>query len=531
MAITFRDVTYHFPRQEHPAINDACLDIADGAFVLLAGPSAGGKSTLLRLCNGLAPHFHGGKLAGTIIVMGHEPSREQARDMARIAGLVFQEPEAQGIADTVEDEIAFGMEQQGVPRPEMVRRVNRLVEQLHLGHLRERRLATLSGGERQRVAIAAVLAIQPPVLLLDEPTSQLDPDAAIEVLMAIDGLRHARGLTVLAAEHRLERLLPAVDVVVEVRDGTVQQMTPSETAATLENAPPVSRLARILGLSPAPVDVAGARALLELNNSIRSRIAVCPRGEGTIGEELLRGEGMTVAYDGITVLSGAILSVREGEIIALTGPNGSGKTTLMRAICGLIGDVSGRVTFRSAAAPPSTGQRTAFAGMVPQDPAIALYRDTVADELRESLRLRRLPHGPAEIRRALQRWRIEELAERNPRDLSVGQQQRVAIAAMLAHEPAVWMLDEPTRGADLPTKTWLGERFREHAANGGAVIVSTHDMESAAQYASRVVGLRAGEVTFDLPARVAFAMGGPRPTQVAQLIPGALTPGEVSLRA
>src|SRR5690606_20995388 len=163
----------------------------------------------LRLCNGLAPQFHGGKLAGRVTVMGREPSRVPARDMARVAGLVFQEPEAQGIADTVDDEIAFGMEQQGIPRAEMATRLERLLAGLGLEALRERRLSTLSGGERQRVAIAAVLAIEPPILLLDEPTSQLDPGAASDVIATVERLRRERELTVLVAEHRLERLLPA----------------------------------------------------------------------------------------------------------------------------------------------------------------------------------------------------------------------------------------------------------------------------------------------------------------------------------
>lgn len=529
MAVTFDAVTYSFPRQERPAIADAHAHIEPGTFALLAGPSAGGKSTFLRLCNGLSPQFHGGKLSGTVTVMGREPSRIPARDMARVAGLVFQEPEAQGIADTVDDEIAFGMEQQGIPRAVMITRLERLLAQLGLESLRERRLSTLSGGERQRVAIAAVLAIEPPILLLDEPTSQLDPESALEVIATVERMRRERDLTVLVAEHRLERLLPAADLVVEVSGGVVRQMSPTEAAGVLLNAPPASRLCRALGIGPVPLDVDSALAAIAGAPGLRERIRVSIPEVRSPGGELLAVNGMTVSYGDVTVLSYASVSLGEGEIVALTGANGSGKTTLMRAICGLISSATGEVRFRRHTAPDGTAARTQFAAMVPQDPAIALYRDTVADELRESLRLRKLPADADAVRRALQRWRIEELAERHPRDLSVGQQQRVAIAAMLAHEPPVWLLDEPTRGADLATKTWLAERFREHAGAGGAVVVSTHDMESAAQYATRAIGLDSGHLAFDLSARKAFSACGPRPTQVARLVPGALTPSEVSL--
>lgn len=529
MAVTFESVTYSFPRQEQPAIRDANAHIEPGTFALLAGPSAGGKSTFLRLCNGLAPQFHGGKLAGKVTVMGREPSRVPARDMARLAGLVFQEPEAQGIAETVDDEIAFGMEQQGIPRAEMIARLERLLSQLGLESLRERRLSTLSGGERQRVAIAAVLAIEPPMLLLDEPTSQLDPGSALEVTKTVERLRRERDLTVLVVEHRLERFLPAADLVVEVAAGLVREMSPSEAGGVLLNAPPASRLCRALGIDPVPLDVDSALAAVAAVPGLRERIRVAVPEMPAPGEELLAVAKMTVAYGDATVLADASISLREGEIVALTGANGSGKTTLMRGICGLISSATGDVRFRRKPAPSGTAARTQFAAMVPQDPAIALYRDTVSDELRESLRLRKLPADAASVRRVLERWRIAELADRHPRDLSVGQQQRVAIAAMLAHEPPAWLLDEPTRGADLATKTWLAERFREHAAAGGAVVVSTHDMESAAQYATRAVGLEKGRLAFDLPARKAFSACGPRPTQVARIVPGALTPAEVSL--
>lgn len=525
MVVTFEDVTFTFPGRDRPALSDVYLRIEGGEFALLAGPSAGGKSTLLRACNGLIPQFHGGKLAGRVDIAGRDPSRTPARDMARVAGLVFQEPEAQGIADTVEDEIAFGMEQHGVPRDEMRRRVDRLVDSLALGHLRNRRLATLSGGERQRAAMAAVLALEPALLLLDEPTSQLDPDAAASVLHSVERLREDRDLTVLVAEHRLERLLPLVSRVIEVRDGCVTTMDPSDAAGALENAPAVCRLGAALGVTPAPRDLAEAREWLGKNTARAHHVV--QRQAVPAGRPLAEASGLHVAYGTNEVLRGIDITVREGEAVALIGANGCGKTTLFRAISGLVTPSQGSIRLNGNVAPSAVPGRTGIAALVPQDPAAALYRDTVREEIRESLRLRKRPAGTREVDACLARWRVTELADRNPRDLSVGQQQRVAIAAMLAHEPIAWMLDEPTRGADFATRQWLAGIFLEHVAGGGGVIVSTHDAESAAWWATRVICLENGMVKYDLPAHEAFGSCGPRPTQTAQLVAGAIAPGEV----
>lgn len=552
MIATLREVTYTYPGAPAPALRGVSLDLAEGAFALLAGPSAGGKSTLLRLFNGLVPQFHGGQLAGHIEVAGLDPARTPARRIATLAGMVFQEPEAQAVAETVEDEIAFGMEQHGIAPDAMRRRLDALLATLGIEHLRHRRLATLSGGERQRAAIAAVLALEPRLLLLDEPTSQLDPAGAASVIAAVEAL-HRRGLTVLIAEHRLERLLPAVGSVIEVEDGAARQLFPRDAAAALRAVPPVCELSRRIGLAEVPLTVGGARAAL----GSRALEAKPRAGLPAPGGELLRVTGLTVAYGENVALREASFALHEGEIVALVGANGSGKTTLFRALAGLEQAIGGEVMFRGRPAPARVQERTAFAALVPQDPAIALYHETVAGELAETLKHRRQAGGalgedlaqslprPASERTAMPRvslarpartgslgenlaaWNLAPLAGRNPRDLSVGQQQRVAVASMLAHEPPVWLLDEPTRGADAAAKAWLAGRLREHAAAGGAGIVSTHDVESAARYATRVIGLEQGRVAFDLPARQAFAAGGPLPTQIAQLVPGAITVEDV----
>ena len=515
MIASIRGLTYRYPSASNPALDAVDLDVREGEFTLLAGPSAGGKSTLLRVFNGLVPQFHGGTLAGSVTVAGLDPTRTPARQMAALAGMVFQEPESQAITDMVEDEIAFGMEQQGLDRETMQRRLDRLLAQLGIEHLRHRALATLSGGERQRVAIAAVLALEPRILLLDEPTSQLDPAGADAVLTAVDLLHRAHGLTVLLAEHRLERLLPRCETVIEVEEGRVRSLAPRVAARELGAVPAVCQLGRRFGLDPIPLTVAEARGLL--GETALRPLPTAP----SPGDTLLSAESLTVAYGEQRALHDATFSLREGEIVALLGPNGSGKSTLFRALAGLIQPVHGRVLHRGEAAPRSVPARTAFSGLVPQDPAIALYRDTVAEEVAETARYRRRP-APS-----LQEWGVAHLAARNPRDVSVGQQQRIAIAAMLAHDPRVWLLDEPTRGADAVARDWLAARLSSHASAGGAAIVATHDIESAARFATRVIALEEGTIVHDLPARVAFGHSGPFPTQTARVVPGALVPEDV----
>lgn len=513
-------VSYRYPGAEALALDGVSLEVATGSYTLLAGPSAGGKSTLLRVFNGLVPQFHGGRLAGHAVVAGLDPARTPSRRMASVAGMVFQEPESQAVTETVEEEIAFGMEQQGIAAGEMRRRIEALLPALGIDHLRYRRLLTLSGGERQRVAIASVLALEPRLLLLDEPTSQLDPAGTEAVLGALDALRSGGDLAILLAEHRLERLLGRVDRVVGVDGGVARAMSPREAAATLAAVPPVCELGRRLGLDPLPLTVDEARSALA-----GRRLTVRATEHRAPGDELIRVDGLTVAYGEHVALRDVSLSLREGEVVALAGPNGSGKTTLFRALTGLTRPASGEVRFAGTPAPGAVRERTAFAGLVPQDPALALYQESVRDELRDTLRHRGTPRAGVEP--ALARWGIDHLAGRNPRDVSVGQQQRVALAAMLAHDPRVWLLDEPTRGADGAAKVWLAGRLKEHAANGGAAIVATHDMESAARYATRVVALDRGAVRFDLPARAALGHDGPFPAQAAQLAPDAITVDEV----
>lgn len=240
---------------------------------------------------------------------------------------------------------------------------------------------------------------------------------------------------------------------------------------------------------------------------------------------MVESSGLAVELGGRRVLEGVDLSLREGETIALVGPNGSGKTTLLRAIAGTVATAAGGVSFFGRKAPQSVVERTAVAGYVPQDPSLAFFKETLADEVIHTLRQR---GAPAEPRAVLENWGLDDLAGHYPRHLSVGQQERAAHAVMLAHGPKVWLLDEPSRGADKAAHDRLGDALRRHCDEGGAAIVATHDIESAARWATRVIGLEDGRIVFDLPVRGAFRHGGPLPTVTARLVPGAVLPEEVA---
>ena len=522
MIATFEGVTYTYPAASEAAIRDVNASIAAGDVVLASGPSASGKSTFLRVANGLVPQFYGGVFGGNVRIAGLDPTREPARVMARQAGMVFQEPEAQAICDIVEDEVAFGMEQQGVPRDEMHRRADHVFALLGIEHLRYRRIPTLSGGERQRVAIAAVLALEPRLLVLDEPTSQLDPLGAATLAEMLTRLSTNEGMAIVVAEHRLQGLIATATRVLAFAQGRVAEVAPA-ALGDYEGAPPLAKLAHALGVPFTPCPEALRSALHTGGFTVEP--AQAPLSPGGL---LVRARGLSATPGDSDFTLGPIdLDVREGEIVALTGANGSGKSTLLRSISGLERHM-GELAFGNRPVPAGVAERTAFAGFVPQDPALCLFRDTVRDEFAETLALRHLP--ARDIDGVVRDWNAAPLAGRNPRDLSGGQQQRVAIGVMLAHDPSVWLLDEPTRGADQPACDWLAAKLRTHAASGGAAIVATHDIEGAATYATRAVGLANGKCAFDLPARVAFGHEGPLATSTAKLVPGAILPSEVRRR-
>jgi len=536
-AVDFRSLSYTYPGSSDPALSDVTLDIAEGEFVLVAGPSGSGKSTLLRCLNGLVPHFTGGTVQGDISVGRHQPLEEGPQRLSQIVGFVFQDPEAQFVVDRVEDEIAFALENAAVPPTEMRLRVEEVLHVMGLAPLRDRQLNTLSGGEKQKVAIAAALALRPRILALDEPTSQLDPQSAEDVLQALVRLNQDLGLTIVLAEHRLERVLPYVDRLIYLsdHDHSVLSGSPRRVLKRADLTPPLVALGKALGWDPLPLTIKDGRrfaAQIQADKleaaSLRGgrRTTVSPKGDDGRGrsetqESRFAVQDLHFAYNGKPILHGINLQIAPGELVALMGRNGSGKTTLLKCVVGLLRPERGRIRMEGESLiGRDTADISQDVGYLPQDPGDLLFAESVGEELVITLRNHDLvdepPIAPDEL---LARFDLEGLKASYPRDLSAGQRQRVALGAVTVTKPRLLLLDEPTRGLDYEAKRELVKLLREWQAEGTSILLVTHDVELVAEAADRVVLLSEGEIIADAAPEVLTTSPLFAP-QVARLFPG-----------
>jgi energy-coupling factor transporter ATP-binding protein EcfA2 len=410
-------------------LDGVSLTIDDGEHIALLGPSGGGKSTLLRALAGLVPHFHGGIFAGRVTVAGLDTREAAPAALVGRVASVFQDPEDQAVMNRVANEVAFGLENVGVEPSEIWPRVEEALAAVGAAHLSERAVAELSAGELQRVCLASALALRPRLLLLDEPTSQLDPEAAEAFFDLLEHLPCA----VLVSEQRPARPLARADRVLFLEDGRIALDAPrSDALAWLAEHRP-------LYLPHAPQVVCSLR-------------------------------DVRFAYGDQLVLDGASLEVHRGEIVALTGPNGAGKTTLAQIAAGLLEPAAGHVEH-------------ARASFLTQDPGRHLVTERAVDEVA-------LGSDEARARNALTQLGLAGQAEHHPRDLSVGERERLALAAVLATDPDLLVLDEPTRGVDPEWKAALAALLRAEAPRRGTLVV-THDLPWAAEVADRVVSLEA----------------------------------------
>ncbi len=548
--LSFDGVTYHYPDAERPALDDVSFEVAAGEFCLLAGLSGHGKSTLLRAACGLAPHFHGGRFAGRIQLAGLDTREHQPARLGTLAGALFQDPESQLVMSSVRAELALALESRGHSTAAVARGVEEVALALGIDHLLDRPTHTLSGGEQQRVALGAALSGRPPVLLLDEPTSQLDPVAGDELIGLLRRLNQEWDVTILLAEHRLERCLPSADRVIALREGRLaHDGAPRSFLEWAAHAAPAlqtpgARLFALAGLTPPPVGVKQARATLRRRCLLSSESVSSPappavrhvnmgnRRQGAPSSATAVSQSASAASEGLSlrrglhrrtadpnpalwlrgvwhelprgpaILRGTDLRVAPGESVALMGRNGAGKSTLLRHAAGLLAPTRGRV------------ERSGRVALLLQNPGDYFVHDRLAREV-----------SP----RALARAGLTELAQRNPRDLSGGERQRLALAIVTdgEEEPAVLALDEPTRGMDRLAKAQLAQALRHRAADGQAVIVATHDPEFACACAERAVLLADGRVIADGPAAELLAGGWYFATETARILggaAGALTP-------
>jgi len=497
--ISLRDVTYTYPNTDVPVLCDLSLELEEGDFLLVIGASGAGKSTLLRCLNGLIPHFYGGVLQGDIRVAGRDPVAEEPRGMSDLVGFVFQDPEAQFVVDSVEDELAFAMENHNLPQSLMRKRVEEVLDQLNIAPLRHRRVSTLSGGEKQRVAIGAVLTLQPKVLVLDEPTSQLDPQAAEEVLTTLQKLNSDLGLTIILSEHRLERVVQYVDQLLYMPGEGQPPLVgpPGEVLAQVDLCPPLIALAKELDWDPLPLTIKEGQRFAR---QLQLPASLADRTEPASAEPkpVIHVSDLWFSYGQREALCGINLTVGQGEFVALMGRNGSGKTTLLKQIMGLLHPDRGRVElWGKDTRRLKTEAIVQQVGYLPQNPNALLFADTLRDELDFTRRSQGLPLGGyEEFLRALG---LEQHINAYPRDLSVGERQRAALAAILVAGPEVILLDEPTRGLDYPQKRALADFLTERCRQGKMVIMSTHDVELVTRCADRVVILGEGQVVVDGP--------------------------------
>ena len=532
-----RGLGYAYPGASAPALDGVDLKLTEGELVLLAGASASGKSTLLRAASGLVPHFFGGRFAGRVLVSGLDTRECGPEQIAAVAGSLFQDPESQVVMTTVRSELELPLENRGWTEASIARSVEETALALGIAGLLDRSMDTLSGGELQRVALGATLMGEPKLLLLDEPTSQLDPVAGDELIWQLRRLNEEWGVTVLLAEHRVERCLAAADRVVTLDRGRVRfdgRPTDFVDWAATEApalAPPVSMMFARAAIRPLPIGVKDGRALLRARGLVgpdgqdegeserqhrpaqapaeRSRRLLRSRRARSASEAALALERVWVSYDDgtgatLAALRGLSLRIGRGETVALLGRNGAGKSTLLRVAAGLRLPDRGRLRAAGDVA------------LVLQNPGDYFLHEHVRDEL---------PKQWADA--ALAEVGLSGSEDADPRDLSGGERQRLALAVVLAgrgigggEAPAVVALDEPTRGMDRGHKQALATRLRFLAAGGAAVIVATHDVEFAARTADRCVLLADGRVVADDRTEEVLSGGRYFATEVARVLGG-----------
>jgi len=508
-----KDLTYYYPGSTKPSLNSIDLEIREGEFLLVVGGSGSGKSSLARVIAGLIPEFYGGRLEGKLFFQGVELKGDDRHILNSHVGIVFQNPEKQLVMTSVEAEIAFGLENMGLPQQEMFRRVAEVMTFLNLAPLRDKFTANLSGGEKQKVALAAVLAMQPRILVLDEPTSQLDPVAAGEFLDLVEYLNKELGYTVVLIEQRLERCFHLADraVVMEqgeiIFDGTPADTARWQVAHQLPFIPPVAKFFASLHGSIIPLTVRDGRRELHnylpietLRESSERKIKLTPVDKEPA---VLAAKNLWFTYPGgREVIRGQSLCVRKGEFVVILGANAAGKSTLLKLLAGVLKPDRGSVQL--------LGQDTRHlsltelgrkVGYLSQNPNDYLFQDTVEDELRFTLNNFQLPDNGI-CDEILRKLNLYALRHANPRDLSSGERQRVALASILVTEPRLLLLDEPTRGMDYRLKAELGGFLQGITASGGSVVMVTHDVEFAAEYADRVVMVFDGMIACDGPREV-----------------------------
>jgi energy-coupling factor transport system ATP-binding protein len=495
--IKFSNVSLVYPTSTQTILEGLTFTIEEGEMVLVIGSTGTGKSSLLRLINGLVPHHTGGILAGDVTVDGISTQLVRPGELAHLIGIVGQNPSSGFVTDTVEEELVFSMESLNVAPDVMRKRVEEILDLLALAPLRNRAISTLSGGEQQRLAIGSALVMHPKILVLDEPTSALDPIAAEEVLSIIHRLVHDLSLTVVIAEHRLERVIGFADRIIHIAgDGQAQIDLPENILKNSDIAPPIVHLSRALKLDQLGLSVRDVRRMTE---DVRHKGKENPQVIKETTPTAIAVKGASISYGSHLALKNVNVLVLEGEIVALMGRNGAGKSTLLQSIVGVKDLDRGEISIFSH--PPMSlkgALRRTTVGYIPQEPSDLLYAQSVAQECEQADKDNGIASGTTFA--LLQELVPSVSPATHPRDLSEGQRLALALAVVLSAQPRALILDEPTRGLDYQSKSLLIEILKDFVAKPGrAVVIATHDVELVAELADQVIFLSEGEVVADGP--------------------------------
>jgi energy-coupling factor transport system ATP-binding protein len=539
-AFQFQNLNYIYPERKVPSLKNIDLTVEEGEFLLITGGSGSGKSTLARAMAGLIPDFYGGYFSGKIFFKGQDIHTLDKRKLARLVGIVFQDPEKQLVRTCVEAEIAFGLENLGLSRQEMTRRIAEVASFLDLTEIKNEFTQKLSGGQKQKLALASVLAMQPEVLILDEPTSQLDPAGAEDFLNLTKRLNEDMGMTIVLVEQRLERCFHLADRVVIMEDGKIKAMGSPEKIARKnpfwENPflPPVARFFARVGFLKVPVTLKEGREILnkslpEINKDTVSSPKPSVAGfkeyaklNATSKEisSILELKNVWFSYpDGREVLKDINLKIEAGEQVTVMGANGAGKSTLLKVMAGLLKPGRGSAILLGKSFESQDKFKGGKVAYLSQNPNDYLFQDTVEEELLFTLKNFSLPDN-GKVDELLERLNLKEYKKVNPRDLSSGERQRVALASILVTDPVLLLLDEPTRGMDYGLKTDLGRYLSKLCQKGIGVVMVTHDVEFAAEYSQRVVLMYDGKIVSDGSVHEVLGNSFFYSTQMARLCKG-----------
>jgi energy-coupling factor transporter ATP-binding protein EcfA2 len=508
-SIEFNDVSFRYDGAEQDALKHISFRLQPGEIVLLTGPAGSGKTTLCSCVNGLVPHHHEGSLTGTVLVGKYDTRRARIGGLASIVGLVFQDPESQIVTASVADEVAFGPENLGVPRQQIIERVTDALAATRLAGYEDRDPISISGGEQQATVIASIYAMQPEIYVMDEPLANLDPVGRSLVLKLIVDVAKARGKTLLLVEHALEEVLPLVDRVMIIhqgellRDGPTREVLAAGDIPGVFTRPAMVRLAERAGIDTLPLtptalyeQLNSSRRLGRITNPIPAPAARQP------GLPVIEMRDVHFAYGGLhTALKGIDLEIGEGEMVAILGRNGSGKTTLVRHMIGLLQPDRGSViVLGQDVRTTPTHDLARQIGFCFQNPSHQLVTFNVRDEITFGLQAHSV--NPAEFesrtKDALDFVGLQDHLDTEIFDLGKGQRQRLALASVLALHPRILIIDEPTTGQDPLMALEIFDILRRlNEVEGATVLLITHKIGLAASYAQRALVLRSGRLDFD----------------------------------